>query len=451
MPEMNHRNNTLRNHAPRLGAGVAVFAGLVFLLSALTLAAPAKPASPAAPTIPAAPAAPASPLAPAAPTGKIDTEASCTASCHQDYGKKKHVHRAATTGQACKFCHRPASPNKHAFKPQPDTISELCFECHNEQAPSKKVRHMPFESGMCTSCHDPHQSDQAKLLKEPVPQLCQGCHGEDKFKGKVVHGPVAEGKCLGCHHPHQEENPRMLRKEPPELCFGCHDKVQKDAKGITLPATKWMFEAKAKAEAEAKAKADKGKDIKAKDGGKGKDGDKAKDEIPDIQLHPPFEAGLCTTCHQPHASDARRLLAAAYPLDFYASYSEATYGLCFTCHASDIFKEPRTLADTGFRSGNLNLHYRHVNRDKGRYCGACHSPHGSRQPKLINTSMHFGTRTLGIKYEKTETGGTCSPACHSSIAYDRCKSEIYTLKTTPRKGKDATEAELQAACGKEKK
>jgi len=428
---MDNRNNGLRNYAVYIGVGVLSLVGLGFMSPIL-----------------------------AGPPAKIDTEASCTASCHQDYGKQKHIHPAAATGQNCKFCHKPAAADKHAFKPQPDNISDICFECHDEQAPSKKVRHMPFESGMCTSCHDPHQSDQAKLLKSPLPQLCQTCHGEDMFKGKVVHGPVATGKCLDCHHPHQEENPRMLRKEPPELCFDCHNKVQKDAQGITLPATKQWLDAKAKADKakdDAKAKADKAKDDakaktdKPRDDKANKAKDDAKAKVPDIYLHPPFEAGLCTTCHKPHATDSRRLLAAPYPLAFYATYAEATYGLCFTCHDSQAFKEPRTLTDTGFRSGNLNLHYRHVNRDKGRYCGACHSPHGSTQPKLINTSMHFGTRTLGMKYEKTETGGTCAPACHSSIDYDRCETGIYTMKTTPRKGKDATPGELQAACGKEKK
>ena len=111
-------------------------------------------------------------------------------------------------------------------------------------------------------------------------------------------------------------------------------------------------------------------------------------------------------------------------------------------------KNPRTLADTEFRNGNLNLHYRHVNRPKGRTCTACHTPHGSRQKKLIREAFGFGDRTLPIQYEKTETGGTCATACHGPVSYDRCEPAENGLLTTPREGKDATTEELRKSCGK---
>jgi predicted CXXCH cytochrome family protein len=431
---MNGMKARFRACTGRLGVWAALFAATVLLVYTPSRAAPP-------------------------PTEAIDTSASCTASCHLEFGKKPHIHKAARTGTSCKNCHKPAEANKHAFKPLPANRSELCMDCHDEmeakqkhlhkpfkagnctkchdphqsdepkllrkspqklclgchddQEPSKKHLHKPFKAGNCIKCHDPHQSDQAKQLKKPVPQLCMGCHEADEFKGKVVHGPVAEGKCLECHHPHQTDTPRLLNKTTPELCFGCHAAGLKDAQGQSLPATKKLFDDKS------------------------------------MLHHRPFAEGKCDKCHQPHVSTSRRLLAKAYPADFYASYAADTYGLCFTCHASKAMDEPRTLTDTRFRNGNLNLHHRHVNRDKGRACGACHDPHGSPQARLVNQSFQFGNKLLALKYDKTPTGGSCATACHGPIKYDRCNPEEITLKTTPRQGGDASAEALKLACDKE--
>ena len=344
----------------------------------------------------------------------IDTTASCTGACHADFFKKKHIHPGASKGTSCVKCHKPVEPNKHTFKPTPSNKSEQCYTCHDEDEFKGKVAHKPVQAGTCTKCHDPHQSDHAKLLKKPSPQLCFGCHDEDEFKGKVVHGPAAEGKCSSCHRPHVSENKRLLASTTPELCFGCHSAQLKDAQGRTLPATKSLFDNK------------------------------------EATLHPPFAKGQCSLCHKPHAAESARLVAKGYPAGFYAGFSKDAYGLCFTCHESEAFEKPRTLSDTGFRNGNLNLHYRHVNRDKGRSCGACHSPHGSTQPRLIHPSFQFGEKLLALKYEKTETGGSCTTACHAPIRYDRCKPEEIALQTTPRAGSDATPEELMQACEKKK-
>jgi predicted CXXCH cytochrome family protein len=139
------------------------------------------------------------------------------------------------------------------------------------------------------------------------------------------------------------------------------------------------------------------------------------------------------------------LLKSAYPSSFYTSFSKEKY-ICFNCHDEKAFAEPRTLDATGFRNGNLNLHYRHVNRKKGRTCRACHHHHSADRPKLIRKAVRFGTRAINIKeYEKTETGGKCAPLCHSVVQYDRYDPVQNSLKVTLRKGADATPEELQSA------
>jgi len=300
----------------------------------------------------------------------IDTSASCiTSSCHAELSNKKHVHEAAKDGTSCtEVCHLPTGKNRHVFSPLPSNLSDTCFQCHDA----------------------------------------------GKFRGKTTHGPVAAGKCTGCHNPHSSENPRLLAKNAPGLCFSCHSAQLKATQGRTLPAIKRIFDDK------------------------------------EAVLHPPFGEGDCGACHLPHASVTPRLLTENYPWEFYASYSDNTYGLCFSCHSADAFSKPRTLADTAFRNGNLNLHYRHVNRAKGRRCTACHTPHGSRQKKLVREDFVFGGTTLPLKYEKTEAGGTCAPACHIPVSYDRCAPAENGILTTPREGMDAAADELRRFCGKGK-
>ena len=164
-----------------------------------------------------------------------------------------------------------------------------------------------------------------------------------------------------------------------------------------------------------------------------------------INLHKPFSEGKCNECHDAHESDYYNHLKLQYTEKFYVPFSPEQYSLCYKCHEelNETLTEPRTLTATQFRNGNLNLHFRHVNKEKGRTCRACHLHHGSEGPMLIRETFPFGTRTLTIKYEKTDTGGTCGPTCHTKARYDRYEPIYNPIKITPRSGEDATEKELE--------
>jgi predicted CXXCH cytochrome family protein len=198
----------------------------------------------------------------------------------------------------------------------------------------------------------------------------------------------------------------------PQLCFGCHDQDQTDHEGKTLPAVEQTFVDKT------------------------------------LTQHPPFARGDCLLCHDPHASDNMRLQRRPYSQAFYTDFSSDKY-FCLMCHGETTFTEPRTLTATKFRNGNLNLHFRHVNREKGRGCRACHHQHVSSLEAQIATDTYFGAQNIGIKaFSKTETGASCEPSCHRPVQYDRLSPVDNAFIVTPREGVDATSAELKQALKK---
>ena len=250
----------------------------------------------------------------------IDTDASCISmKCHDTMGKKEYVHKIGVDGVQCKRCHTLITNGEHRFKSLPQKTERLCEQCHS---------------------------------KEIIP-------------------------------------PSELKELPPKV----------------LPFDKNAF------------------------------------------THKPFTDGVCTECHDAHESDNYRHLKYAYPATPYAQYTENTYGLCFLakCHKGleKVFAEPRTLSMTAFRNGNLNLHFRHVNKKKGRTCIVCHDNHYSKSPIIMNETFKFGKKELTINYEKTDTGGSCNSTCHRLAKYDRYEPDFNYIRTSPRQGIDATAHELK--------
>jgi predicted CXXCH cytochrome family protein len=112
------------------------------------------------------------------------------------------------------------------------------------------------------------------------------------------------------------------------------------------------------------------------------------------------------------------MLVKAYPSSFYTPYELKKYDLCFQCHSSELLDSQ---GQTNFRNGIRNLHGVHVSKKyKGRTCSACHNVHVSDGEKLINSDgVVFGDWKIPIKFEYTETGGSCMPGCHRRMEYDR--------------------------------
>ncbi len=404
-----------------------------------------------------------------------------TAKCHANMGKDKYVHGPASVGQ-CTICHQPTA--KHEFKPI-NNVAALCNQCHEKEFTSKVV-HPPVKKGQCTGCHDPHQSPYEFMLKGEAEKLCFLCHDKGMTSGEYVHGPVAVGGCSVCHNPHESDYPKLLSAEGNEVCFLCHtDKAEafQEKKHMhsaveegcvschsphsgpfeyNLPADgkkdlclkchddikSIVSEAKSPHGAlDSKKKCLSCHDPHATDypnnlvlqpadlclschdrdykdsKGKVRVANLKKILAENKDHHGPIRQKDCSACHSPHGSNYFRMLREYFPELFYSPYKASNYKLCFMCHEQTIAEEKFTTTLTGFRNGEQNLHYVHVNKEvKGRTCRACHDAHATNNPKHIRDGVPFGAWDLPINIEKTATGGQCTPGCHQLFKYDRNKA-----------------------------
>jgi predicted CXXCH cytochrome family protein len=267
--------------------------------------------------------------------------------------------------------------------------NEDCISCHSDLIKNTVV-HPQLES-TCDICHastgEVHPKSNVKgfSLTEKLPVLCFNCHSDfqehfDSYPS--VHGAVKDSaSCINCHNPHSSPLKKLLINESNDLCLRCHDKtIAKDS--VRISNIKQVL---------SRAKS----------------------------VHPPVENGGCVTCHNPHFSEKRALLTGNFPSGQYVKATLENFELCFMCHDSDLLEKQITEAGTNFRNGTQNLHFVHVNGDKGRNCTMCHGVHGAVNDRLIVDKLRFGSWEMKISFKTTENGGSCLTACHSERKYDR--------------------------------
>ncbi|HVN83269.1 MAG TPA: cytochrome c3 family protein [Candidatus Binatia bacterium] len=336
--------------------------------------------------------------------------------CHEKFGDKSLIHFPVQNGM-CTTCHNPHSSNQEKLLAQPQ--KDLCGTCHADHI-GFKVLHGPVSAGSCTACHTPHESNTKHLLVKEGEDLCFTCHLDmpEVLKKKNVH-PALQGGCTSCHNPHGSDFPKMLPQEGQEVCFLCHPQIADIVKDAPVGHPALVME-KGCASCHSPHASDNEKLLL----GPVKDiCTTCHDSIipkDATVLHGPGNDGKCTRCHEPHGSQNDTLLVAKFPADTYVPYTGTEYPLCFNCHKRDLLQYPETSFATNFRDGERNLHYLHVNNKlKGRSCRLCHAWHGSKNPALIADTVPFGKWSLPLRFAKTDTGGSCAPGCHRPQSYDR--------------------------------
>jgi predicted CXXCH cytochrome family protein len=167
-----------------------------------------------------------------------------------------------------------------------------------------------------------------------------------------------------------------------ELCLSCHNKKRKTSTGYIMNMKKYLKE--------------------------------------NPEHHGPILSEECSPCHNPHGSNEWRMLRKSFPSSFYTPFKVETYALCFECHDQELVLERNTSSATGFRNGEKNLHFIHVNDPrKGRRCVVCHDVHATRGPMHIRKTALFGKWDIPINFKADEEGGSCATGCHVPRTYNR--------------------------------
>lgn len=352
--------------------------------------------------------------------------------CHEPKNKKKVVH-APVMGGDCLTCHHQhAAANKGMLK---QAMPQVCFSCHAEGMLQQKNMHPPVAAGDCSGCHDNHQSNFAGRILHEGNTLCFTCHPdkEDGLKNKkTVHKPVAQS-CVQCHSPHGTSNKAMLISAVPALCSNCHpNEASMREKAIVKHAP--MVDAKTCMNCHDPHFSDSVRLLpvqqmdlclschdKQLNADRGTVMDMKSFLAENKNAHGPLKNKDCASCHNPHGSDYWRILLKYYPPEFYTSYADGKYGLCFSCHDKAAFLQRRAGNQTNFRNGDRNLHFVHVNKnEKGRTCRACHEVHAdSGTQHHIKQEVLFKGWTMPMNYSPSAKGGSCSPGCHGEKTYSR--------------------------------
>jgi len=144
---------------------------------------------------------------------------------HNNFEGGKHESRNV----GCVTCHSVHAPKSEKAQLKTETVEETCKSCHqNVVNKVHRSSHMPVGTLSdnkleCTTCHNPHGSQNVKMLREgnSITEACASCHAEKRGPFLWEHVAVREG-CTSCHDAHGSNNERMLVAKVPMLCQRCH-------------------------------------------------------------------------------------------------------------------------------------------------------------------------------------------------------------------------------------
>ncbi|MBY0508459.1 MAG: DmsE family decaheme c-type cytochrome [Bryobacteraceae bacterium] len=158
--------------------------------------------------------------------------------CHSKSMARSNIRRSEHTQAdvvcaSCHSIHKPATPKFLLAKKQID----LCGSCH---APVRAQFSMPFKHRVnegvmqCSDCHNPHGTDAPTWRMGQRPRLvaqaqgneeaCLKCHVEKRGPFVFEHAGVRIDGCETCHSPHGSMNARLLKRPVTfTLCLECHN------------------------------------------------------------------------------------------------------------------------------------------------------------------------------------------------------------------------------------
>lgn len=265
--------------------------------------------------------------------------------------------------------------------------ADTCLGCHDDswdpplmglfQGPhaNQHDSRSPFgeQQLQCEACHGPGGAHTSRVKRgeerpemmsfgsnaeTPVPQqnaMCLDCHqGHVGEHWAGSEHDVNEVACADCHVLHAGKDPVLDAATQADTCYSCHANQKSDF---------WKPNA-----------------------------------------HPVrFGKMTCSSCHQPHGSDAEALLV-----------RQTVNDTCYSCHAE--------------KRGPLLWEHAPVPED----CGNCHDPHGSvhpalleKRPPLLCQQCHSPAGHPSVPYtEESLAGGTPSPFVLSGSCLN-CHQQVH--------------------------
>jgi DmsE family decaheme c-type cytochrome len=169
---------------------------------------------------------------------QADEKLGACLSCHSKELAKVNIQRSAHTeaNVVCTNCHsihRSQTPKFLLASNQ----TNLCSGCHRPvQAEFSMPSHHRLNEGVmsCTDCHNPHGSFAPTWRMGPRLRLvsqnfggeepCLRCHTDKRGPFVFEHAGVRVEGCETCHAPHGSMNARLLRRPVVyTICLECHN------------------------------------------------------------------------------------------------------------------------------------------------------------------------------------------------------------------------------------
>jgi DmsE family decaheme c-type cytochrome len=170
--------------------------------------------------------------------------------CHASDFNRANIRRSEHTlhDVACISCHsihHSTTPKFLLAKQQ----HELCYGCHSTiraqfEMPSK---HRVNEGFMeCSDCHNPHGSfaptwrmgQRPRMVEQGVTneEPCLKCHVDKRGPFVFEHAPVRVEGCETCHNPHGSMNAKLLKRPVVfTVCLECHNGSGSGLRGEGVP------------------------------------------------------------------------------------------------------------------------------------------------------------------------------------------------------------------------
>lgn len=160
----------------------------------------------------------------------------------------------------CESCHGPGSKHVQSGGESGTIINPrqspaMCFECHvDKRGEFALANSHPVLAGKvsCGDCHNPHAGEMvigggARNLAT-MNDTCFQCHPAQRGPFVFEHEALREN-CTTCHNPHGTVNAKMLKSRNASLCLQCHFQQQtvtgqiviggRDHAGSLLRGTCW--------------------------------------------------------------------------------------------------------------------------------------------------------------------------------------------------------------------